>query len=106
MLLLRRQRLADAESEFRQVLQARPNSMQASLGLAFVQVMRGGGELDQAEKTVRDLAARNPNEPRVHYLMGLINEQRGKSQDASASFKKAAQLLLEIGEGHSEGPEP
>jgi tetratricopeptide (TPR) repeat protein len=106
MLLLRRQRLADAESEFRQVLQSKPNSMQASLGLAFVQVTRGGGELDQAENSVRDLLARNPKEPRVHYLMGLINEQRGKSQDASASFKKAAQLLLEIGEGRSEGPGP
>jgi hypothetical protein len=27
--------------------------------------------------------------------MGLINEQRGKPQDAAGNFKKAAQLLLE-----------
>ncbi len=33
-----------------------------------------------------------------HYLLGLIQEQRGKSDEAAASFKKAAQALLERSE--------
>jgi Tfp pilus assembly protein PilF len=95
MLMLKQQRLPDAEQQFRAVLADQPLSMRASLGLAFVQTQRGGVELDQAEQTVRELLARNPAQPRAHYLMGLINEQRGKSQDAAANFKRAAQLLLE-----------
>jgi tetratricopeptide (TPR) repeat protein len=44
MLLMKHQRLAEAEAQFRAVLKDQPNSMQASLGLAFVQVLRGGKE--------------------------------------------------------------
>jgi tetratricopeptide (TPR) repeat protein len=95
MLMLKRQRLPDAEQHFRAVLARQPASMQASLGLAFVQAQRGGAELDLAERTVRDLLARNPSLPRAHYLLGLIDEQRGKPQDAAADYKRAAQLLLE-----------
>jgi peroxiredoxin/TolA-binding protein len=98
MLLLKQRRLADAEAQFRAVLSEQPTSMQAQLGLAFVQTQRGGRELDEAEKTVRELLARNPNLARAHYLLGLISEQRNKSDDAAASFKKAAQLLMERGD--------
>ena len=95
VLMLKRQRLPDAERHFRAVLAEQPASAEASLGLAFVQAQRGGAELDQAEKTVRELLARNPAQPRAHFLLGLINERRGKPQDAAAHFKRAAQLLLE-----------
>ena len=98
MLMLKRQRLPDAEQHFRAVLAQQPTSMQASLGLAFVQAQRGGAELDVAERTGRELLARNPALPRAHYLLGLIDEQRGKPQDAVADYKRAAQLLLERAE--------
>jgi tetratricopeptide (TPR) repeat protein len=95
MLMLKRQRLAEAEKQFRTVLAEQPNSLQGGLGLAFVQTLRGGSELDEAEKTVRALLARSPSQPRAHYLLGLIHERRGKPEDASASFKKSSELLLE-----------
>jgi tetratricopeptide (TPR) repeat protein len=97
-LLLKHQRLAEAEKQFRSVLAGDANSLQANLGLAFVQTMRGGSELDEAEKTVRAMLVRSPVQPRAHYLLGLIHERRGKPEDAAASFKKSSELLLERAE--------
>jgi peroxiredoxin len=98
-LSLRRRRLPEAEAQFRTVLRSEPESADAGIGLAFVQLLRGGSELDEAEATVRKVLARNPSQPRAHYLMGLIFEQRHKTEDAAASFRKAAELLLERAEG-------
>ena len=103
MLQLRHKRLAEAEKQFRLVLAEQPNSTQARLGLAFVQATRGGAELDQAETTVRELLSKQPAQPRAHYLLGMILEQRGKPAEAAASYKKAAELLLE---GGQEEPAP
>ena len=97
-LFLKHQRLAEAEKQFRTVLAGDANSLQANLGLAFVQTMRGGSELDEAEKTVRALLVRSPAQPRGLYLLGLIQERRGKPEDAAASFKKSSELLLERAE--------
>jgi Flp pilus assembly protein TadD/peroxiredoxin len=95
LLLLRRQRLADAEAQFRTVLAAEPDAEQAALGLAYVQAQRGGAELEPAEKTVREVLARHPSQPRAHFLLGLISEQKGSTEDALKSYKTSAQLLLE-----------
>lgn len=98
MLLLKGKQLAEAEAQFREVLSKQAGDAQAAMGLATVQITRGGAELTEAERTVRDVLARNPSNPRAHYLLGLIGEQRGKLEDAAASFKKSAQLQLERGE--------
>jgi len=95
ILHLKHRRLAAAEAEFRVVLNDRPAFTEALLGIAFVQVQRGGAELGLAERTVRGVLAANPSLPRAHYLLGLVQEQQGKAEDAAASFKKAAQFLLE-----------
>jgi len=95
VLLLRRKRLAEAEKHFRAVLAEDKSSTPAKLGLATLEALRGGPELNEAERTVREVLEKNPAQPQAHYVMGLICEQRGKSEDAAASFKKAAQLLLE-----------
>ena len=97
-LLLKHKRLAEAEKQFRAVLAEDANSLQANLGVAFVQTLRGGKELDDAEGTVRAVLARSPAQPRAHYLLGLIQERRGNQTDAAASFKRASELLLERAE--------
>ena len=97
-LLLGQRQLADAETQFRIVLAEQPDSLQATLGLAYVQTLRGGSELDQAEKSVRGALANNPAQARAHYLLGLIYEQRNKPAEAAASFKKASELLLDRAE--------
>jgi tetratricopeptide (TPR) repeat protein len=94
-LLLNQRHLPEAEAEFRAVLAANPESLDALLGLAYVQTLRGGPELDQAEIVVRAILARSPSHARAHYLLGLISEKRNKPEDAAANFKKASEILLD-----------
>jgi cytochrome c-type biogenesis protein CcmH/NrfG len=97
-LLLKRRRLAEAEVHLREVLVRDPGSEDGMLGLAFIQTLRGKEETPEAEKTVRAVLAKNPSQPRAHFLLGLIQEQRERMGEAAASFKRAAQLLLERSE--------
>lgn len=94
-LNLKRHRIAEAEAQFRAVLAENPDLVEATLGVAYVQAVRGGNELDQAETLVREVLDRDPTQPRAHYLMGMILEQRNKMPEAAASYKRAAELLLE-----------
>jgi cytochrome c-type biogenesis protein CcmH/NrfG len=94
-LLLNQRRLAAAEEQFRAVLAVEPESTQALLGLSYVQTLRGGEELEPAEKALRALLARSPANARAHYLLGLIQERRDQPAEAAASFKRASELLLE-----------
>ncbi len=94
-LNLKRHRIADAEKQFRAVLAQNPNIVEATLGIAYVMTVRGGDELTEAERLVHEVLDRDPSQPRAHYLLGLIYEQREKMPDAAASFKRAAELLLE-----------
>ena len=94
-LKLRRGKLAEAEQQFQKALEVAPESADAAIGLAFVMTRRGGDELAEAERLVRGVLSRDPAQPRAHYLMGLIKEQGGDSEAAAASFKKAAELLLD-----------
>lgn len=93
-LQLRRGRLAEAQLQFDAVLVSEPGSIDARLGLAYVGALRGGAELTEAETTLRAVLAGRPDEPRAHYLMGLVHEQREELQEAATSFKTAAELLM------------
>jgi len=95
LLQLKRQHLAEAEQRFRTVLDYDPDSVDASLGLAYVQTLRGGAELDPAEQQVRRVLANHPTRARAHYLLGLIAEARGDVKQAAASFKRAAAIAIE-----------
>lgn len=94
-LFLRKNRLAEAESQFRKALVSSPDSVEASLGLGIVQTLRGGDELADAEEIAAQILARNPSQPRAHYLLGLVHEQRDELEQAAASYKRAAELLME-----------
>ena len=93
-LHLRAGRLAEAELEYRTALAEEASSVDGRLGLAYVQVLRGGEELGEAETILREVLASNPGEPRARYLMGMVHEQRGDPEAAAASFRKAAELLM------------
>ncbi|MEI8198373.1 MAG: tetratricopeptide repeat protein, partial [Phycisphaerae bacterium] len=95
MLQLKRGKLAEAEVQFKLLLEQDPKSLEAKLGLAFVQTSRGGGELDLAEQSVREILVANPTLARGHYLLGLIAQQRKKPEEAAQSFKKAAEILMD-----------
>jgi Tfp pilus assembly protein PilF/peroxiredoxin len=95
MLQLRRRRWPQAEQRFRDVMARDAESVPAALGLAFVHIFRGGDELKEAESLMRRVLVKHPSQPRAHYLMGLIHEKRGDLEQAAASFKEAAALLLQ-----------
>jgi hypothetical protein len=94
-LLIRQGRREEAQVQFRAVLAVAPESPEATLGLAHVFVLSGETKLDEATQVTRDLIEHHPTWPRPHYLMGLIHERRGEAAAAAASYRKAAELLLQ-----------
>jgi Tfp pilus assembly protein PilF len=68
------------------------------LGIDAVRIKRGGEGLNQADIDLRKVLATSPKLARAHYLLGLIHQQRAEQADAAASFRTAAELLLERGE--------
>jgi tetratricopeptide (TPR) repeat protein len=104
MLLLERRQLAAAEEQYRAVLAADEGSTDATLGLAYIQTLRGGAELEEAERTLRGVLVANPAEARAHYLIGLIHQDRGEHEAAGAAFRKAAELLMSRRDAWSVNP--
>jgi tetratricopeptide (TPR) repeat protein len=94
-LMLRQDRLSDAEPLFRSLLAANPESLDAALGIASVQVKRGGAEVEKALTSVRALVEKNPNQPKARYLLGQIYERQGDCTKAAAEYKRAVELMLD-----------
>ncbi len=93
-LLVQQQRLDEAATLYRAVLAHDPQSNDAALGLAFIQLTRDTPLVEEAEAFVRSVLERAPSRARAHYLLGLIHEQRGDAPAAAASYRIAAELLL------------
>lgn len=94
-LMLRQDRLDEAEPLFRSVLAAHPDSADAILGLASVQLKRGGDDVAKAQEAVQKLIEKDPKQARARYVMGLIQERRGDMAAAAAEYRKAAELLMD-----------
>jgi cytochrome c-type biogenesis protein CcmH/NrfG len=95
-------KLNDAEAQFRKVLEVQAWNDEATLGLAEVQVRRGGpAALAAAEQQLAPLLASRSDWPRARYVNGLLHETRGDSAKAAAEFKAATELLLREAETHT-----
>ncbi len=94
-VLTKLDRSDEAEVLFQRVIEDAPKTTQAKLGLASIYLARDPVALSEAEELIQDVLADAPNNGRAHYLLGLVHEQRGATAEAAASFKRAAQLLLE-----------
>ena len=92
--LLNQRDLAKAEAQFQHVLRVEPESVEASLGLAHIQARRGGDELRSAEKRLRALLSRRPDDPGVLYGAAVIAEKSGDMDTALTYYKQAAAILL------------
>jgi tetratricopeptide (TPR) repeat protein len=93
-LLLRTDRVHEAEAVFRSAWGAHPDSTDAALGLAEAWIAQGDEFIAEAERLLQAVEDRGPPSPRWHYLMGTIHERRGKMDLAAQSFKEAATALL------------
>lgn len=58
------------------------------------------GDLEQAQKTVKEALAMDPTEPRLHVLAGRIMLERGQLEQAQAFFRTAIQLQPILPEAH------
>ncbi len=93
-LMIAQDRLDEAEPLFRSVLVAHPDSADAVIGIASVQLRRGGDGVASAQASIESLIEKDPSQPRARYVMGLIYERLGNTSSAAAEFKAAAELLL------------
>lgn len=91
--MLRLRQLDDAQEKFTAVLTWTTECPEAELGLAEVELRRGG-DTARAEAQVRQVIDASPTYAAAHMLLGEILEKRGDTAGASASFRRAAELAL------------
>jgi Tfp pilus assembly protein PilF len=88
-------RLDRAAAALAPVLRTDPKNVTANLVFAYIEIERGGSELARASERLRRILLVSPHNAEAYYLTGLIHEAKGETEKAAASFKKAAELLLE-----------
>jgi len=70
-----------------------PERLEVQLNLALYWSERGAsGDLDRAERTVRELVRRNPNHALLHFNLGVLLEQQGRLPEARSSWTEALRL--------------
>ncbi len=95
-LLMKQDRLADAEPLYREMLTRHPDSNDAALGMAALQIRRAtGDDIAKAEATLKEQLSKDMKVARTHYLMGQIYEKRGELPQAVASYRRAAELAMD-----------
>ncbi len=90
LLLEKENHFADAESEYKEVLQLDPASEDALTGLANI-YMRGTRFADAAE-VLRKLVALHPNDAAAHMQLGRVLAGMGENDKAIAELQIAAKL--------------
>jgi tetratricopeptide (TPR) repeat protein len=89
-MLLDANRPQEAAKAYRAVLQARPGSRTAELGLGRALVLADRDA--EAEALIESFAARYPNDPAPYALRGVLLERRGDSAGALAAYREALAL--------------
>ena len=93
-LYLKQNKLDQAEQTFHAILKLDQTSPDANLGLASVYTARRGDFLQKAQLLVSKVLTGNAKLARAHYVQGLIYEASDQTEKAAASYKQAAELLL------------
>lgn len=94
-LHLNAKELAEAEAQFRAVLDRAPGSPRALLGLA--EVLGVTGHLDEAIALATRAVASHPRPAFAHRMLGGLYEARGEQEKALTEYKAALRLLLRSG---------
>lgn len=84
-----------ALEQYRAALKIEPGSLDARLGIAFVLLERGGDEADESYRMASAMAESSPDDPRVHFLLGTIHDRFNRCEEACASFRRSAELMLD-----------
>jgi tetratricopeptide (TPR) repeat protein len=94
LTLVRQGRFADAEREFRLVLEARPDSLQNRANLGGVIARQG--RLGEALDVLRAALEAEPDDAEVHNNLGVVLADSGRPEEALRHLARA----LEIEPGH------
>ena len=81
----------EAIAEARRSRQLDPMDVRLGVNEAFF--LAHFGEYDRAEKTIMELLEAEVNEPRLHYLLGLVYVQTGRNEEALEELDKAEELM-------------
>jgi Flp pilus assembly protein TadD len=90
-----RRELEKALEQYRRALKIEPESIDALLGIAFVLLERGGDDAEESFRMASKLAESSPEDPRVHFLLGTIHDRFNRCEEACASFRRSAELMLD-----------
>ncbi|HBL30656.1 MAG TPA: hypothetical protein DD490_27790 [Acidobacteria bacterium] len=93
-------RLAEAAEEFRQALQARPESVEARINLAATLV--GEGKADEAITRLREAVALDPANATARFNLGLLLAATGPASEAIEHLAAAVAARPRDGEAHRE----
>lgn len=77
----------DATEYYEQAIYVWPYSVDAYVNLGYDEIRQG--TIDQAESVLLKGLAIAPKDPRMHYLLGIVDELHGKRAEAIAEFRSA-----------------
>ena len=82
---------AGALQALQAIIQASPSAPLPRLEAARLRLKGGGEDLDAVERDLDVAAAAAPHNPQLHYLRGLLWEERGKPLHAVHAYEEALQ---------------
>jgi Flp pilus assembly protein TadD len=88
--LVHEKQYAKAEAELRRALQLQPGDSAAKSDLAVT--LLALGQKDEAESSLKELAASEPNNPTILYQLGKLELDRGDTKDAVTNLEAAEKL--------------
>jgi tetratricopeptide (TPR) repeat protein len=94
--LLERQRLEEAIGYYRAARSQRP-----SLGIGLSSALVRAGRATQGEEVLRELAHQQPDNPAMHFYLGVNLSGQRKHRQAEAAYRKAINLKPRFPEAHS-----
>ncbi len=90
----------EAEAEIQKAIELNPRLRHAYYSLAVLQ-SRDGKRPDAAERTLRHMIEKFPDDPLAYSMRGIILEARGDYSAAEAAYREAIRLAPHFPRGHS-----
>ena len=91
-ILLKRNKMEMAKSEFQTVLKLNPDNPAALKGMAQINLLKGN--ISTAEELLNKVIAANYIDDDLYYILGQVYEKQGKLQEALNAYKINCENLL------------
>ncbi len=99
-VLRKEQKTVEASAEFEKALELKPGDEDTLRELAAVQL--SNKNYNAAEATLRNLLAKHPQDPELHFLLGSTLSRASKFPDAQEAYLQAIKLKPTWGEAYGE----